>query len=73
MPWQSARTEGLISRAEALTAALDSLGHRLADAQSLAAAQCESVSLQDKVHRLRGFLAYLPPAWQRAVIHIDFQ
>ena len=32
-----------------LTAALDSLGHRLSDARSLAASQCEPVSLEDKV------------------------
>lgn len=46
---QAARTEGLMARAELLTNALDELGHRLADAQSLAASQCEPVSLQEKV------------------------
>jgi hypothetical protein len=46
---QTARTEGLMARAEMLTAALDTLGHRLSDAQSLAASQCEPVSLDDKV------------------------
>lgn len=38
-----------MARAEMLTAALDTLGHRLSDAQSLAASQCEPVSLDDKV------------------------
>ena len=48
---QTARTEGLMARAEMLTAALDTLGHRLSDAQSLAASQCEPVSLDDKVRQ----------------------
>lgn len=41
--------EGLMARAEMLTSALDLLGHRLTDAQSLAASYCEPVSLEDKV------------------------
>ena len=38
-----------MGRAEALTAALDALGHRLADAQSVAAAHCQPLSYPEKV------------------------